>query len=111
VEGLGTIRSINREQNAVLLEVGIPKELAALIVWKGSVAVDGVSLTIQALTAESFTVSLIPHTFAVTRFSQLKVGSSVNVETDMMAKHAIQTAEVTPKKELTLEFLKANGFA
>lgn len=116
VDGMGEIASIRREENAVFMKFTVPETLTNLMVYKGSVAVDGVSLTIQALEKGSFLVSLIPHTYMETRFPKLSQGAKVNIETDMMAKHAVQAMQAietgsSPKRELTLEFLQENGFA
>lgn len=110
VDGVGVIQSITREKNAVLIRIAAPKDLAAMMFLKGSVAVDGVSLTIQALTPETFTVSLIPHTFAQTRFGRLKGRDRVNIEADMLAKKSVQDQTVQKKSGMTLEFLRENGF-
>lgn len=110
VDGVGTIRAITRAENAVLLKISAPLPLLRQMVIKGSVAVDGVSLTIQALDPEVFTVSLIPHTFGETRFSRLKSGGRVNIETDMLTKKSAVPDPILKKQGLTLEFLRENGF-
>ena len=69
------------------LVVRIPGDLMHLIVEKGSVTVDGISLTAFNLTADTFTVAVIPHTEQVTTLSVRKVGDKVNIEMDMLAKH------------------------
>ena len=64
-----------------------PKALLPLLVMKGSIAIDGVSLTIAALEQETFSVCIIPHTYAHTNFSSFKVGDSVNLEADLLGKY------------------------
>ena len=67
--------------------ISLPSEYRALVVTKGSVAVDGVSLTVVAVTETTFEVDLIPHSQAVTTLSKLQVGTLVNVETDILGKY------------------------
>ena len=109
VEGIGRIRRIERQNNAILVGIGFPKELADFIVHKGSVAVNGISLTIQAVTGLEFLISLIPHTFAETNFPFLKVGDPVNLETDLMAKYVLKTGKSADSR-ITEEFLAEHGF-
>lgn len=90
VDGVGTVRSRRREGNALLLEVGAPPAVARYLVPKGAVAVDGVSLTVASRRADGFTVSLIPHTLAVTTLSALRPGDRVNLEVDLVGKYVIQ---------------------
>lgn len=87
VDGRGTIRSITPEKNAVKLEIEAEEEILFYLVEKGSIAVDGTSLTVFRLTSNSFFVSLIPHTYSNTIFSSKKVGDVVNLEVDMIAKY------------------------
>ena len=79
-----------------------------LIVKKGSIAINGISLTVVKVEKNSFEVSLIPETMKNTNLSTLKIGDIVNIEYDQIAKY-IQKF-IQPKKEITLEFLKENGF-
>jgi len=106
VDGVGKIVSLNQKANAVMVEISFSTELSSYLVHKGSIAVDGVSLTIQELKNGSLVVGLIPHTFKQTRFKELQVGSSVNLEVDMMAKHLC----AQQKSNISLEFLRENGF-
>ena len=106
VDGVGKILSLREQANAVIVEVAFSPELGGYLVHKGSIAVDGVSLTIQELKNESLVVSLIPHTFKQTRFKELKTGSLVNLEVDMMAKHLC----TQQKSNITVDFLRENGF-
>ena len=79
-----------------------------LIIKKGSIAINGVSLTVVNVLENSFEVSLIPETIKNTNLSDLKVGDIVNIEYDQIAKYIQKFTQ--PKKEITLEFLKENGF-
>jgi riboflavin synthase len=87
IDGTGRIERWEREGPDHLLEINAPVELMRYIVFKGSVAVDGVSLTIGAVQKKRFRVWIIPHTYAVTAFHQRAVGDAVNVEADLLAKY------------------------
>jgi riboflavin synthase len=87
VDGLGTIASRKREGDWELVFVRCPVELAAQMASKGSVAVDGISLTLVDVTKDSFSVALIPHTLAQTTLGRKTVGAAVNLETDLLAKY------------------------
>jgi riboflavin synthase len=88
VEGLGTLAAREDEQDWSTLTFRFPPELARYLVSKGSIAVDGVSLTLVDVDADRFSVALIPHTLAVTTLGTLSVGDAVNLETDLLAKYA-----------------------
>lgn len=87
VDGVGIIKTIRPEGNSNLVAIELPKALLKHIATKGSVAVNGVSLTVVSVTSSRFTVGIIPHTSRVTTFSQLKEGQKVNIETDIVAKY------------------------
>ena len=120
IDGTGSIRSLEREGNALLLKVAAEPAILRGIVEKGSVALDGISLTVAAVTEEDFTVSLIPHTREVTNLREKKPGSILNIETDVIGKYVekmmqgVYTQEgskaVPEKSALTRAFLLENGF-
>lgn len=87
VEGVGTIREIAPEGNALAYRIETPKELLRYIVEKGSVAIDGISLTVTETDDTGFSVSLIPHTAKMTTLGYKSVGDSVNLETDILARY------------------------
>ena len=87
VDGVGRVRSATPEGTSVLFEVEAPPAILRYVVEKGSIAVDGVSLTVAARGPDAFTVALIPHTMAVTTLSPRAVGRAVNLEADMVAKY------------------------
>ncbi len=123
VEGVGTISSIKPEGNALVYWIKAPRELLRYVVEKGSIAIDGISLTVVGVDGEGFGVSLIPHTAKVTTLGGKAPGSHVNLETDILARY-VERLLLFPKegkgpadagqKEsgggLTLEFLQKNGF-
>lgn len=87
VDGVGRVERITAEGESVRMTITPPDELSRYIVEKGSVAVDGVSLTIAGLTEDGFDVALIPHTLAVTVLGERRPGDSVNLEVDVIAKY------------------------
>jgi riboflavin synthase len=87
VDGTGTVRAIRDEGFARVLEIAAEPRLQRYLVEKGSVAIDGVSLTVSALLEDGFAVSLIPETLRRTNLGALKDGALVNIEVDILAKH------------------------
>ena len=120
IDGTGRIESLEKEGNALLLKVAAEPAILRGIVEKGSVALDGISLTVAAVTEADFTVSLIPHTREVTNLRGKKAGSLLNIETDVIGKYVekmmqgVYTQEgskaVPEKSALTRAFLLENGF-
>ena len=88
VDGVGVVERFEPIGDNTLLEITVPHELARYIARKGSVAVDGASLTVNSVKGGTFSVNLIPHTLAHTNFSALKPGARVNVEIDLIARYA-----------------------
>jgi len=87
VDGTGTVSAVHEDGFGRVLEIGIDEQLARYVVEKGSVAVDGVSLTVSALHDHGFAVSLIPETLKRTNLGRIGEGAVVNVEVDILAKH------------------------
>ena len=87
VDCLGTIKSIKSNGNSTDFFVSIPSEYAKYIIPKGSVTIDGVSLTVNEVIEDSFRLTIIPHTVKNTLFKNYKVGTKVNLETDMFARY------------------------
>ena len=87
VDGIGQLAERIVEQDWATCRFTAPPELLAQMVGKGSITIDGVSLTVVDVDAESFSVALIPHTLAVTSLGRLTVGGAVNLETDLIAKY------------------------
>ncbi|MFN0196158.1 MAG: riboflavin synthase [Planctomycetaceae bacterium] len=87
VDGVGTVDRIDQNGEWVTMTFRVPKSLGDLMVSKGSVAVDGVSLTLVVVEPERFSVALIPHTLAVTTLGRRAVGDAVNIETDVLGKY------------------------
>ncbi len=87
IDGVGTLKNRRTTGNAIIITIGVPGSLTRYMIEKGSVAVDGVSLTINRLGREEFEVSIIPHTAALTTIGLKDVGAPVNIETDMIGKY------------------------
>lgn len=87
VDGVGTVTAVQPETDGRRLRIEAPSELLRYCVEKGSITVDGVSLTVAAVDATGFEVALVPHTLAVTTLSGLGPGDPVNLETDVLAKY------------------------
>jgi riboflavin synthase len=117
IDGTGSIKAITREDNAVWLTVSAEKPLLRCIVEKGSVAIDGVSLTAAAVDQTGFKVSVIPHTGRETALLQQKIGDAVNLECDIIGKYvekllgqAFYQGVDKEKAQLSEGFLRDNGF-
>lgn len=108
IDGVGVVRSVKKEANAVTKTIEVESRLMKYMMLKGSVAVDGTSLTIFALGPDTITISLIPTTQEDSLVGAKGIGDKVNIECDMLAKYTerIQTAE--PK--MTRSWLAENGF-
>jgi riboflavin synthase len=87
VDGRGTFLAAIQEGDFYTVRIGFPEELARYLIHKGSVAVEGISLTIAELTQDHFDIAIIPKTWELTNFSTLNVGDAVNLEVDMIAKY------------------------
>ena len=114
IDGTGTITARRQDDNAVWYTVSAAPSLLRYIVEKGSIAIDGISLTVAAVETDRFSVSVIPHTAAVTVLGRKRPGDIVNLETDLIGKYVeklLRPAEDTaPKGGISLEFLMENGF-
>ena len=114
IDGTGVIRSIENDGNAVWYEIAADRDIIAHIVEKGSIAIDGISLTVAKLTLDTFSVSIIPHTAKETILSEKAVGDKVNLENDIVGKYVERLLsfgkEEKKSSKLTAEFLAENGF-
>ena len=113
VDGVGTIKRITSAGIASVFEISIVPPLIPYILPKGSISIDGISLTVVQVDSNSFSVSLIPHTFAQTTLGFKKVGDKVNLETDIIGKYVasfLGNSQQPAKENLSLNFLAQNGF-
>ena len=120
IDGVGTIAAMQEEGNAILLTVRASDDVLRYVVEKGSVALDGISLTVARVSAADFTVSLIPHTREITNLREKRMGSRLNIETDILGKYVeklfpgahTRGESDAPKSAggLTMDFLRQQGF-
>ncbi len=116
VDGTGRIRDIRIEDNAVWYEITASDAILRYIVEKGSVTLDGISLTVASLGQDYFRVSVIPHTREVTALTERKTGDRVNIENDIVGKYVERFLTLgagdkkTEGSRLSMEFLGENGF-
>ena len=116
IDGQGRLENRETLENAIILTFGASAELLRYMIDKGSVAVDGVSLTINRITDTGFQVSIIPHTAQVTTLGLKRIGEPVNLETDLIGKYVERFLSQggqrpdAPKSEVTLELLAKSGF-
>ncbi|OPY58492.1 MAG: Riboflavin synthase [Pelotomaculum sp. PtaU1.Bin035] len=113
IDGVGTITRLEKHDIATLITIRAPREVMRYIIKKGSVAIDGISLTVVDFQADSFQVSLIPHTAHATALGWKKAGATVNLEGDVIGKYIERLA--FPEKnggesKINLSFLAEHGF-
>lgn len=110
IDGIGTIKAITKDSNAVWYRIETSKNLLSCIVEKGSIAIDGISLTIAKVSKNDFSVSVIPHTLDQTILKTKKIHDMVNLENDVIGKYIKKFLEPNTSTELSKEFLQRNGF-
>ncbi|HFQ4893966.1 TPA: riboflavin synthase [Streptococcus pneumoniae] len=110
IDGTGKISSIKKDDNAVWYQINTQKEILDLIVEKGSITIDGISLTVAKVSKVNFSVSVIPHTLEQTILKSKQVGSTVNLENDILGKYVQKLMDNSPKSEISKELLYQNGF-
>ncbi len=115
IDSAGIISNIKKEGNAVLIDIKTNQKTLLYIVEKGSIAIDGISLTVTNVFNDSFRVSVIPHTFQHTTFLQKNTGDTVNLENDIIAKYLEKLMTPMPndrdkRNTISLKFLAENGF-
>ena len=114
VDGTGIITNIRKDDNAVWYTISADSSIMKYIIEKGSVAIDGISLTVAEVLKDSFSVSVIPHTAKETILSQKKLGDTVNLENDLVGKYVEKLLNFNhdekPKSRITREFLANAGF-
>lgn len=110
IDGVGRISGIKEEANAVLMTISAEEELLRNAVEKGSIALDGISLTIVHVGRQDVTVSLIPHTRDATNLKEKRVGNFINIETDIIGKYVEKRMREAKGTGITKDFLISNGF-
>ena len=113
IDGTGTVTAINNDGIAVWYTISAKPEIMRYIVEKGSIAIDGISLTVAKVSSGGFSVSIIPHTASQTILSEKKCGDTVNLENDIIAKYVeklTQPRDTGSDGSITLSLLASNGF-
>ena len=116
IDGTGVIKSMIREENAIWVRIETSKDILHLIVEKGSICIDGISLTVAKLDESSFAVSVIPHTGEETTLSGKNAGDIVNLENDVIGKYVERLLDIKTSKpqkkesKITMEFLETFEF-
>jgi riboflavin synthase len=109
VDCLGTVRSLASDARSIRLAIEIPAAFARYVAKKGSVTVDGVSLTVNEVSGTVFEVNIIPHTADVTIIGDYAVDSTVNIEVDLLARY-LERLLSNDEDGMTMEFLKEHGY-
>lgn len=112
VDARATIKERREEGGSVLFTISYPEEFGPYLIPQGSVAVDGISLTVAHLSHDTFTISMIPHTLSKTTFQYRQVGDVVNIEFDLLGKyvHRLLTVKKEERGQLDQHFLQEHGF-
>lgn len=113
VDAVATIGERLQDRNAIRFTFRLPAAVNRFVAEKGSIAIDGVSLTVNSVTEETFAVAVIPHTLAMTTLQEKKTGDCVNIETDLIARYIARLLGVEgakPAGSLNLDFLAKHGF-
>ena len=114
IDGVGEIISQTKDDNAIWVNIAAPKNILKYVIEKGSIAIDGISLTVAYVDENQFKVSIIPLTQDDTTLVSKKIGSRVNLECDMTAKYVekfmFHKEDEKKKSNISMDFLKENGF-
>lgn len=118
IDGIGVIKSIQRDDNAIWYTLAASEKILRYIIEKGSIAVDGISLTVAGVTSSDFSFSAIPHTVKSTVLSGKNIGDTVNLENDLFGKYVEKLLGMSPIEDLegssrtgiTKEFLIKSGY-
>ena len=114
VDGVGQVQHLHKEARSTRFVIKVPDEIAKYVARKGSICIDGVSLTINAVNGSEFSINIIPHTIVHTLFHEYTQGSAVNLEVDLLARYVerLMLGDKAAEKEpsLTKEFLAEHGF-
>ena len=117
IDGVGKIVSIKEESNGTWFTISAPKDVLKYIIYKGSIGIDGISLTVADVNEEAFKVSVIPHTIENTILIDKQINSKVNLECDLIGKYLEkfiniknEEQEIKETSNITMDFLMKNGF-
>jgi len=112
VDGVATLTALEKIPGGAdyLLRASLPPELARYVVFKGGIAIEGISLTIAKVERNEIEVAIIPHTFTATNLHSLRAGDPLNIEVDVLAKYAERLLQQKPAGAITLDRLREEGF-
>ncbi|MDX2494492.1 MAG: riboflavin synthase [Desulfuromusa sp.] len=114
IDCVATVKRRYQDQNAIRFEFAVPAEVMRYLVKKGSVAVDGISLTVNQVEQNMFSIAVIPQSLAMTTLSSCREGSRVNIETDLLGRYVERLlqgqASTKNEQKVNLDFLAKNGF-
>jgi riboflavin synthase len=113
IDGVGNILEKDILQDSTKMKIGVSKDIGRYLVEKGSIAVDGISLTVNGCTASDFSVTIIPYTAEHTTIGMKKAGDSVNIEVDLIGKYVerlLKGYAASEKKGVNIDFLSRHGF-
>ena len=111
VDAVGEVVAVKRQEGGVLLSIKLPSHLLKYVISEGSVAIDGVSLTIARLKENKITISLIPHTLEKTILANLKAGDGVNIEVDLIGKYVERILTRPNQSKISEEWLQEIGYS
>jgi riboflavin synthase len=111
VDCVGQVKTRETDARSVKLVIGIPLEISRYIAKKGSVCIDGVSLTVNEVSDNSFSVNIIPHTADATIIGDYRSGTEVNIEVDLLARYVERLLGNGDESAITEEYLRAHGYA
>lgn len=110
VDCIGTIIACHSDARSIRLQIEVPEKYGRYIAKKGSICVDGVSLTVNEVSARSFDVNIIPHTADITIIGGYRAGTRVNIEVDLVARYLERLLSTDGDSGITREFLRAHGY-
>lgn len=110
IDGVGRISAIQKNDIAYIITLSVSQNISKYLILRGSICIDGISLTIMDYDDNSFKVSIIPHTYKATILNYKQIGDIVNLEVDIMSKYIEKLLICNQKSNITEEFLKENGF-
>ncbi len=112
IDGTGIILGKREEDNALWLDIQTSQDIMKYMILKGSVCIDGTSLTVSAINESAFSISLIPHTAKTTILAEKNLGDRVNIECDVLAKYVekLMSVNVNPQNGMSMEWIKEQGY-
>jgi riboflavin synthase len=113
IDGVADVVEITKDARSIQIEISPPADLTKYIAHKGSITIDGVSLTVNALTTRGFLLNIVPHSAEETIIADYKVGHIINIEVDVISRYIeqlLQPEQAAVKSALSKEFLAENGF-